>query len=181
MSNIIESNAARIQELNEAIKSAYKKRSEGPRQMQQWRDACRIFHESYDSLAFPGGLNKAMTSLKKKDPAAVEMAIKFLEADPWFFRSGYIKQEVIRHLKAAPLTAGQQIRLRYVILARIQGRDTREFRSYCRLAPFVTNPSFEEQVADLAASRTPLVSRHAKWVLAILPRQRQKVSRKQAR
>ena len=53
----------------------------------------------------------------------VEAAIAFLEADPWFFRSGYEKQNIIRHLKRAQLSAAQRERLARVVLAAIDGHD----------------------------------------------------------
>ena len=45
--------------------------------------------------------------------------MSFLEVDPYFFRSGYIKADLLRHLKRAPLTRSQEQRLRNVILARL--------------------------------------------------------------
>jgi hypothetical protein len=168
MSNVFESNAARLRDLHAAMKTAYKKRQEGARQLGAWEAACRTFHESFDRLAFPGGLGNAMHSQRAGDPDTLEMAVRFLEADPLFFRSGYIKADLIKHLRQAQLSNDQRVRLRQVILTRIQGQDTREFRSYCHLARVITDPDFERQVLELAASPVPLVSRHARWVLTQL-------------
>jgi hypothetical protein len=172
MSNVYESNAARLRELDAAIKTTCKKRHERARQMKAWEDACRTFHESFDRLAFPGGLAKAMHSVKAGDSAVLEMAVRFLEADPRFFRSGYIKADLIKLIRQAQLGDDQRVRLQQVILTRIQGQDVREFRSYCQLARVISDADFESQVVALAASPVSQISRHAKWVLAQLQQQR---------
>jgi hypothetical protein len=168
MSNVFESNAARLRELHAAIHTTCKKRDQGVRQRQAWEAACRSFHESFNRLAFPGGLGEAMQSLKAGNPASVEMAVRFLEADPRFFRSGYIKADLIRYVRKAQLSNDQRVRLRQVILIRIQGQGAREFRSYCHLARAVSDANFERQVVKFAASPVASISRHAKWVLAQL-------------
>jgi hypothetical protein len=96
------------------------------------------------------------------------MAVRFLEADPYFFRSGYHKEHFIKHLCRKPLSEDQQKRLQQVILARIRGRDTREFRAYCRLARVVTDPAFQKQVAEMAGPSNGTVPRHAQRVIDYL-------------
>lgn len=90
----------------------------------------------------------------REDPVTIESAVQFLEADPMFFRSGYIKEEFLEHLsRGIPLNDDQKKRLQQVFLLRVRERRTRrEFRRYCRLAPAVSDPSFEKQIAKLAGS-----------------------------
>jgi hypothetical protein len=91
----------------------------------------------------------------------------FLEADPWYFRSGYHKEYMIKELRKIPLTEEERKRLQQVILARIQEPKTpREFRRYCRLARFVSDDGFERHVADLVEPSGSVRARHAQWVLA---------------
>jgi hypothetical protein len=45
------------------------------------------------------------------DSAEIETAISFLEADPYFFRSGYMKEEMWGRLKKAQLSPKQLSRL----------------------------------------------------------------------
>lgn len=102
----------------------------------------------------------------------VEAAIAFLEADPWFFRSGYEKQNIIRHLKRAQLTAAQRERLARVVLAVIDGhaggvpanRDRVEFRHFGRLACGVWSDFLDEEVAQRMQSADPGIRRRATWV-----------------
>jgi hypothetical protein len=109
-----------------------------------------------------------MGGLAEGDPTSIENSIRFLEADPWFFRSGYIKADIIRKLRRAPLSPVQIARLRRVILSRIAGRDTREFRWYCRLARLVSDPDFQLEIERLSLSPTEPIARRARWVAAQL-------------
>ncbi len=129
----IESAAARLRELNEAITRGSVKRDDA------WADACKEFHQSYDALAFPGGLDNEISGLKSGDASSIEMAVTFLEVDAMFFRSGYIKEELLTRLKNADLTSSQVQRLSAAILNVVDDRDCREFRRYCQLGPVNTN------------------------------------------
>src|SRR5262245_27760110 len=106
----IEGGAARLRELHEAIHRTYRDRSD------EWRRTCAEFHRSYDELAFPGGLDRSLKELKAGDAFAVELAVTFLEVDAMFFRSGYIKEELIQRLKNAELSASQVTRLGAAII-----------------------------------------------------------------
>jgi hypothetical protein len=105
----------------------------------------------------------------------VETAIAFLEADPWFFRSGYEKQKIIQHLKRSPLTEPQRMRLARVVLMAIDGLaggerrktgDRVEFRHYGRLACGVWSDFLDEEVAARMQSRDAGIRRRATWVAA---------------
>ena len=85
---LILQNAEKLRALQDEIHSRLKFRHEGDSQRERWSEACRRFHESYDQLAFPGGLAKWLSKLDANDPFAIEDAIVFLEVDPLFFRSG---------------------------------------------------------------------------------------------
>jgi hypothetical protein len=178
MINLIEHNAGELRELHAAIHRAFRSRDASKAGFAAWRQACEAFHSNYDRLAFPGGLNRAYDHLKQGDAEVTEPVIAFLEADPYFFRSGYVKADLLRALPKFPLDQRQRARLRQVILARVKGPARREFRRYCNLAPHVTTPGFEEELATLAAgSQQQLTARHAGWVLAALRRGVQKRSR----
>jgi hypothetical protein len=164
--NVFEANAAELRRMKEAVKAAWLRRNDGDVHRRVWQEALERFHSSYCDLAFPGGIAKAFVLLEKNDPDGVEMVVRFLEADPWYFRSGYHKAEMLRLLRKTPLTEDQRKRLQQVILARVESRYTpREFRWYCRLARFVSDRDFEQEIARLAEQPRTIRGQHACWVL----------------
>ncbi len=162
----VATNAAELRALHAAVWNTFARRARSAADRAAWERACRRFRENHDRLAFPGGLARGMASLAAGDLTTIETSIRFLEADPWFFRSGYIKAEILRRLRLAELTPGQVVRLRIVILARIEGRDTREFRWYCRLARMVADSEFLAEVERLRDSSVAPIARRAGWVAA---------------
>lgn len=107
---------------------------------QTWSDACAEFH-SYRP-AFESYLEQIDRKPEIHSKGTVEFMITFLEVDPWFFRSGYLKETMIRRLKRAPLTDVDKARLRTVCLDAVLRRPHREFKHYCRLARAVQTPDF---------------------------------------
>jgi hypothetical protein len=135
--------------------------------------AAAVFHAAL-AAAYPPGFWAAVgengEELGRGDPAATELAVLFLEADPWFFRSGYVKADLIRRLKRLALSPSIAERLRQVVLAAVDGRDRREFRHYCRLARRVATPELVAALAERRGSPDPGVRRRSAWVLAALDR-----------
>lgn len=169
MNNLLETNAEKLRTLHEEIRKTWIDRYLDKEHLQAWKSACQEFHSSFDRLAFPGGLNRALILLAKKDAEIIEQSVRFLEIDPFFFRSGYIKADIIRQLRNCQLTNDQKHRLREVIIARIHDKTRREFRWYARLARSVTSPEFEQRLVELSAPENlELISRQARWVLAQL-------------
>jgi hypothetical protein len=152
--------AARI--AHEAVNAAFELHVR-EREPDRYDALLRDFREK-THVALPSSDRHFISSLAKGQPRAIEIGIAFLEADPWFFRSGYEKQNIIRHLKRAQLTESQRLRLARVVLAAIDGRDRREFRHFGRLACGVWSDFLDEEVANRMQSRDPGIRRRAIWV-----------------
>ncbi len=129
-----------------------------------WLAAITRFHAAL-AAAYPPGFWLAHEALKAGDPSGLEAAIGFLEADPWFFRSGYLKAELIKLSTRLPLTQKQAERLRAVVLDIVDRRDGQEFRSYCRLARKVDSAELRAALALRLADESADIRRRARWVL----------------
>ena len=166
--NAFEANATELEKLRERVDETFRRRSESPKNMAAWQEATRAFHAAYDKLAFPGGLNTEFERLRVGDATAIEMAIQFLEANPWYFRSGYHKANILKMLRKHPLSDDQFARMRKVVLERVGGRPVREMRAYVRFAPKVSTPEFEAEIVNIAENANREAARHAQWVLDCL-------------
>ena len=80
------------------------------------------------------------------DRGVIEDCLLYLEVDPWHFRSGYLKEELIRVLKKCPLLERDITRVHRLILNICRGQDRREFRRFCALARRFWTKDFEQQV-----------------------------------
>ncbi len=106
--------------------------------------------------------------MKGGDTYAIELAVTFLDVDAMFFRSGYIKEELIQRLKGADLSESQVSRLGVAVLNVVDHRDCREFRRYCQLAKRVKTDTLVAALRDRVAGADPDVTRRARWVLEAL-------------
>lgn len=132
-----------------------------------WKNAAAAFHAAIDR-AYPPGFWADLTAVRAGDRSGLPAMIAFLEADPWFFRSGYIKAMALRAIKRFALSRDEAERLRRVVLDMVERRDGREFRDYCRLARSLATPEFRREIERRAASVDPAVARRARWVLEAL-------------
>lgn len=140
---------------------------------QVWIAAAALFHKAVDQ-AYPFGFWENFELLRVGNSSALPMAVEFLEADPWFFRSGYVKADLIRFITQIELKQVYVSRLQQVVVDAICSRDRREFRSYCRLARKVVSLSLRQELEALQTSSSESVRRRAKWVIEALSRPVQK-------
>ena len=163
-----EANARKIRELHLKIHETFAVREKGSDELKAWEEATRDFHNQYNQLAFPGGLDRQLMRLKIHDPQAVEMAIRFLEVDPRFFRSGYIKNVITRRLKKAELAQAQISRLNAVIISMVHRDGRREFRGFSRLARAIQTPELIREITNLIGSPDESISRRAVFMMDII-------------
>lgn len=115
MKLLIERNAAEVARLHRRIHETVAKRHISEEKREEWKRACDAFHRRYDELAFPGGYSDALNRLVAGDEQTMEAAICFLEMRPYFFRSGYMFDAILRKAKHAPLSTEQSARLQIVV------------------------------------------------------------------
>jgi hypothetical protein len=91
-------------------------------------------------------------ALRAGAPPAREAALVFLEVDPWCFRSGYEKADLMKGLAHRELSPGDQERVRRVVLHVIQQPHRREFPRLVGLATSVWVPQLETDLDHLERS-----------------------------
>jgi hypothetical protein len=72
-------------------------------------------------------IDLATEGLRRSEPNAIERCLQFLEEDPNFHRSGYVKEGIWRRFMNAEVPSRQLRRLEDVGLAYLERRMTREF------------------------------------------------------
>ena len=162
VADAIREGARRLSDLRALIYETHRQ----PDRRAEWSRACEQFHRSYDRSAFPGGLRAGMANLEAGDPSARDAAITFLEVDPMFFRSGYIKEKIIRRIKHFDLAPREIDRVHSAILQVVRNRWCRELRSYRTLARRLSDPRLKSYLQHLADGGDPEARKRAAWVLA---------------
>ena len=129
----------------------------------RWLDAADRFRAAM-RLVLPPGFAEQFADLRQGDLASIEPMIEFLEADPYFYGSGYLKTDIIKLIRHMPLNSEQTGRLRGVVLAVLDRRDCREFRNFCQLARAVYSPELLAEVERRTSSADPALRRRAGWM-----------------
>lgn len=112
-------NGREIERLRARIDETFRTRDASRAARDAWTVACKEFHSRYNELAFPGGYEGAEGRILAGDPYTVEAALCFLELRPYFFRSGYMYQSLLRKMKRAAVTKQQSERME-VVLSRVE-------------------------------------------------------------
>jgi hypothetical protein len=160
----IRSNAVEIERLRARIHELVAFRSRSAADREAWAAACAQFHTAFDDLSFPGG-NAAWQGFIEGKAESIELAVAFVEADPHFFRSGYMKQYIWNRLKQVAVTADQEHRLEQVALQYLSKPIRREFWHMVRYARTRGSESFWNRISMLAVENDVSLSTRAQWLL----------------
>jgi hypothetical protein len=137
----------------------------------EYKAALQAWRRAMSSL-YSREFADAMSRLREGDSDAVEAALLFVEADPWCFRSGYWKQDIMRYLRHVTLTDEQTGRVRAVLYASVKVGLRMEFREYCRTARVVDSAQFRRRLKALRDQglHGPGVRQRAGWMLDAIVR-----------
>jgi hypothetical protein len=130
----------------EASRTAYEQRNKDEAAR---RAAWGAYRDRYGALSFPGGA-EGWRALLAGETTSADAALAFLSADPWFFRSGYMKSRIWQRLKRMGLNRHQEKALEEIALARLQAPARPDFWDMARCMRFRGTPRFWEAVAALA-------------------------------
>ncbi len=157
-----------INSIDSSLKSSSDRRALSRDAYVAWVDAASDLADALDLLYYD--LEQAIERSDAGDSGASEYLVAFLEADPWCFRSGYMKGRVYECLRRAQVTDSIQVRLRVVLLNAVDAGYRREFRSSCRLARIVADAGLIAELRHrLTAASDSHVRRRALWMLAYVP------------
>jgi tetratricopeptide (TPR) repeat protein len=157
--------ACKASSLNHRAYNLYQRIGGRAQEAALWRATAELLHRLIDE-AYPETFDNAMEHLMKGDSTGLETIVKFLEDDPWFFRTGYIKADLVKYVRRVELSDSYRVRLQKVILNAIDLRDRREFRYYCLLAKKIQDHQFKELIETRLQSSDPGIQRRAGWVLS---------------
>jgi len=174
---LITEESARLGELHAQVHRTFLHRDRDEKARLEWGRACDAFHARVSPM--DRYIDRACEKARYSDDRRLlEFVVCFLEVDPWFFRSGYLKQIFLTRLKRSDLDEATQERLRKVLLGIVARRGTREFKHYCRLAAVIADESLVSALEKAGESTDGAIARRARWMLGvILQRQRERASR----
>jgi SAM-dependent methyltransferase len=110
-------------------------------------------------------IEDALRRTRSNETGAIEPLIRFLEADPYCFGSGYMKAQIIKVLTRVELGELARERLRAVVFDVVNSWHRREFRSYVRLARAVGDDAMRQTLADIATNAHTDAAIRASWML----------------
>ena len=156
---------AKVSELNRLHKSLHELsdlrwRTQKAEDIARWENAVRAW-KAYsgfgeDTKFYFFESRDFLSALASGDADAKESSIRFLEFDPYYYRSGYIKSKLLVRLKNIKLSASEVKRLQKVICNAIVSQQPKcEFKYYARLLKNVGTPEFRQKLQALPVPGLP--------------------------
>ena len=154
-------------EIHAAFKEVVDRNDESDPRTKRWLEAVKTFRAAC-SRVYPDDLRLVEQGALPASALDTAVILDFLEADPVFFGSGYMKEELLGTLKKRSFESHEVQRLQAIILNVVRKADRREFRRYCRVATTVDDERFRKELKALNVADDPDTRRRASWVLAAL-------------
>ena len=154
-------------EIHAAFKEVVNRNDESDPRTKRWLEAIKAFGAAR-SRVYPADLRLVEQGHVPASQVDTANILDFLEADPVFFGSGYMKEELLGALKKRPFQPNEVQRLQAIILNVVRKADRREFRRYCRVATKVDDEPFRQELKALEIADDLDIRRRADWVLAAL-------------
>ena len=152
-----------LNELHNIVHNTFKNRRKNPK---EWNKALETFHGHTSSLDHY--FQKIVDCKNFNNPDLLEFVICFLEADPVFFRSGYLKEIILRKLKRTQLDAENSKQLKKVFIDAVENRGYREFKDYCKLAAFIYDAELLDSILRILKTGDEKQKSRAKFIFRFL-------------
>ncbi|ESQ16763.1 MAG TPA: hypothetical protein DDY14_17360 [Chromatiaceae bacterium] len=112
-------------------------------------------------------MDSVAEGIRLGDPACIELAVAYIEADVMISGSGYTRERLARGLCHVPLTQMQKRRLAETFLRQLrQGTLRKEFKEYIRLFKTIGITEDREQIKACAGSHKAYIQRAARRLLS---------------
>jgi len=155
-------------EVHAAFKEVVNRNDSSDPRTRRWLNAIEALRAAY-ARVYPDPLREVDQGTKRASEIDTADMLDFLEADPVFDRSGYMKEKLLTELKRRKLDQREVARLQAIIISVVQKSDyRREFLRYCRAAANVDDEQFRAELKALEQSDDRDIGRRANWVLAAL-------------
>ena len=141
---LIKRHAADKNALYQKLREAYERRDASDLARKDWSDAAkrfRSYRSQVDEL-----LEWCLESGVEWDANLRRFAFDYAEVDPYYFRSGYDLEKLLRKMKKLKLTDAEVRVLQGLLLRRIDTRAYRNFRDICRMMPLIETDEFAVSV-----------------------------------
>jgi hypothetical protein len=147
-----------------AQRAAQARREPGTPEYDAWvaayRELCAI------QMGNAGTIRAIREGITHHDPTAVDRALDYLEEDPYYFWSGYVRKRVAHTLGAHGIfDAHQAERARTIVIAAIDGRLHPGNPGVARIARAVANNALRREVRSRLHHRDPSVAYRALLVV----------------
>lgn len=170
----IRERAADVNRLHSDLHRTYAARDGSQKTIDAWMAAIGAFENAKDAFYRP--FNGLSRRIREGDASALEESVMLLEADPWCFRSGYLKAEVMKALANVPLPEDARARLRRVVVHRLNHREPRLLRPASQVAAAVWDESLAETVDAILRTGTASQREDAAALLSAVAQKRRTIA-----
>ena len=150
--------------LRARVRATAAQRDASEQNMRAWQDACAAWH-GYRSILDTFWRPEALQQLEQGDPELLELALGFVEANAFYFRSGYLKQRLFRRLRRMKLTETQRQRVLAGVLGALHSQRGEGWSDFCLLAAAFADAAFVAAVSEFVSHRDAHVARRARILL----------------
>lgn len=131
----------------------------------EWSEAAGWWHETLAAI-YPRSFMQAIEAVRAGDRSGFEPVVRFLEADPWCFRSGYVKEGIISALAHLELSEPEKERLRPVVITFVDyPKPRRELRAYVNLSRRISNPQLLAALNERLSGENPVARFNARAII----------------
>jgi hypothetical protein len=161
--NGVAERAERLAELHADLHKAFDRRSERPDGRDAWLRATERFNEAY--AEFYGPYPAVVRGIHDGHRDAMAEGLRFLAADPWCFRSGYLKADLMDAFANTRVPPDLVDRLQAIVVRRVTHPEPRLLRSAAHLASNVWSDALRERLEALALDGDAAVAERAHAVI----------------